>query len=85
MEIHEDPNYWRGRVDTRLENMDNRVGHLEVLISATHKEITIKLDHLHDCFEKRGKTIYMLLGALGALYVVLQIAAPLILRLITKV
>lgn len=84
METHEDTNYWRGRVDTRLENMDNRVEQLEVTISVNHKETATKLDHLHRCFERRGKTLYIILGALGVLYVILQIIAPLLLKTLIK-
>lgn len=72
--------YWRGRTDTRLDNIDARLCKLE---NTTHITNT-KLEHIHVCIEKRSRILSMLTGGLAVLYVLLQIVTPLILRLIAR-
>ena len=76
--------YWRGRVDGHLENLDRRLEALEIAAETRFEKNSVRLDHIHACLERRSKILYLFLGGLTLFYVLLQIAAPLFLRSMTK-
>lgn len=72
--------YWRGRTDTRLENIEVRLCGLEDQINISNT----KLEYIRVCVEKRSRTLYAISGGIAVLYVLLQIVTPIILRLVVK-
>lgn len=72
--------YWRGRTDTRMDNIELRLCALD---DQTQK-IYDKLEHVHTCLEQRFRPLYVISGGIAILYILLQIGVPLFLRFIVK-
>jgi len=65
--------YWKGRVDSHLENSDMRLTNIENSIAQMLQDFNKRLDHIHECFEKRSKILYAMSGGLAVLYIIMQI------------
>lgn len=76
--------YWRGRVDGHLESLRTRLDLYETRMESRHKDNVERLDHMHACFERRSKVLYILSGGIAVLVIFFQVIAPLLLKGVFK-
>ena len=65
--------YWRGRIDTRLDH-----------IESTMQALSIQVEHMHICVEKRTRLLYLYAGGLGVILALLQLFGPVVVKALFK-
>jgi hypothetical protein len=65
--------YWRGRIDARLDAIETQLATLVVQVS-----------HMHKCVEKRTRTLYLYAGGFAVFVGLVQLAVPFLVKALFK-